>query len=1063
MCLGDETVSMKHAYLISFMLLSVAISLTIGFSPCPADEIRSQGIRLDGTFGATGKPDLPGPDFDIPAEYGKQIGSNLFHSFARFNLNEGETATFSGPASVQNIVSRVTGGEPSWINGMIRSEIQDANLYFLNPTGIVFGTEAALDITGSFYAATADYLRQGEYDRFYSESVDGEILSWAAPTAFGFLGDDPGPITMEGGGKLAENASGGEYAGLAVPEGETISFAGGGIEIRGAFFVTGDGIPQSVGAKLTAPGGQIVLAGLKSSGEVDCETGGGFPVENGGSVRMHDGAVVSASAEAAGSVFIKSGSFFLSDGSKLVSETEDGNGGVIDVRAENVSIRNGGRIDASTTGKGTGAGVVLSALDSVSIENGFVKTDTYSEEDAGNGGQLTIEAANVAVSGENSWIGGESYGGGNGGDIAIHASDSVRFSDFAWIATTSTRFASGKAGNIKIVSPRFTLESGAVVESESNGTGHGGNIHIHADSMNVSNGVVSAKTLEAGGGGSIIVSGADPGLEDDFSQTISLNGPDSRIHAGAIGSGNAGSVSIYTGKLTLANGASATTSTTDTGNAGTIRIFADDVEIDDASISSSSRYGEARVFHFDDARAAEDASESLAETGREGDIMVVGDPETGRTTSYIRGPYGNYWTPMYGGVSFTVDEYAELEGLAQTGFLFEGDMVLVRDSGNGRPAHYVFDGYLYWIRMKNVYDVSDISLRNGFEALSGDITRVNAGNGETEILVRTGEEWVSLFDDGVERSAVHATGDAGNINISATDSIVVSGESEITTSCAGAFQAGKITLETGSLELARNASVSSTSNVFGNAGTIDIRADIASLAGAEITTATHGVGHAGDIFVAVSRISLDDEAAVSSSSDSVGGGAAGRISVFADDSVRMKSGSAFSTEAADTRTLDDDLDRMNGKITINAGNTIYLSGSRIESSVKSGTGNGGDIDANAEFVTMNNAKIAANAWEGRGGNIHVNAGNFVSSADSSVTASSRLGIDGEVFIESPETDVSGDLVVLPENFLEAWHWMKTPCAARSGESAGSFVVKGRDATPTAFDDWRKSPVQTDKN
>lgn len=109
--------SMKHAYLISFMLLSVAISLTIGFSPCPADEIRSQGIRLDGTFGATGKPDLPGPDFDIPAEYGKQIGSNLFHSFARFNLNEGETATFSGPASVQNIVSRVTGGEPSWING----------------------------------------------------------------------------------------------------------------------------------------------------------------------------------------------------------------------------------------------------------------------------------------------------------------------------------------------------------------------------------------------------------------------------------------------------------------------------------------------------------------------------------------------------------------------------------------------------------------------------------------------------------------------------------------------------------------------------------------------------------------------------------------------------------------------------------------------------------------------------------------------------------------------------------------------------------------------------------
>ncbi|MBF0559876.1 MAG: filamentous hemagglutinin N-terminal domain-containing protein, partial [Nitrospirae bacterium] len=113
------------------------------------------GIALDGSFGTKGA--LTGPNYSIPASVGQQTGSNLFHSFGTFNITSAESATFSGPASIQNIISRVTGGQSSSIDGTIHSTINGADLYFINPAGIVFGANAKLDVSGSFHASTADY------------------------------------------------------------------------------------------------------------------------------------------------------------------------------------------------------------------------------------------------------------------------------------------------------------------------------------------------------------------------------------------------------------------------------------------------------------------------------------------------------------------------------------------------------------------------------------------------------------------------------------------------------------------------------------------------------------------------------------------------------------------------------------------------------------------------------------------------------------------------------------------------------------------------------------------
>src|SRR4030095_8425914 len=94
-------------------------------------------VVLDGKFGTSGA--VTGPNYNIQAGMGATRGNNLFHSFSQFSLKAGDIATFTGPPNIQNILSRVTGGRPSSIDGAIRSEIAGANFFFINPSGVLFG------------------------------------------------------------------------------------------------------------------------------------------------------------------------------------------------------------------------------------------------------------------------------------------------------------------------------------------------------------------------------------------------------------------------------------------------------------------------------------------------------------------------------------------------------------------------------------------------------------------------------------------------------------------------------------------------------------------------------------------------------------------------------------------------------------------------------------------------------------------------------------------------------------------------------------------------------------
>ncbi|MGB8168521.1 MAG: filamentous hemagglutinin N-terminal domain-containing protein, partial [Chthoniobacteraceae bacterium] len=135
-----------------------------------------------------------GMDFGITG--GTKVGGNLFHSFDRFNLANGESGTFAGPGDVTNILARVTGARSS-IDGTLRSTIPGANLFFINPRGVLFGPNAKLEIDGSFTATTADYVKLSGGGRFDATTPANDVLIAAPVSTFGFLSSAPAGIQVD--------------------------------------------------------------------------------------------------------------------------------------------------------------------------------------------------------------------------------------------------------------------------------------------------------------------------------------------------------------------------------------------------------------------------------------------------------------------------------------------------------------------------------------------------------------------------------------------------------------------------------------------------------------------------------------------------------------------------------------------------------------------------------------------------------------------------------------------------------------------------------------------------
>ncbi|HHB92125.1 MAG TPA: filamentous hemagglutinin N-terminal domain-containing protein, partial [Thioploca sp.] len=299
----------KNSILISSCKVNLILSIMLLHYSVVAEVI------TDGSLGKS--VNLSGPEFQITSDLGQQYGNNLFHSFQDFNLQSHESAIFSGSNDINNVISRVTGDKPSNIDGLIRSTIPNADFYFLNPHGIMFGSNAKLDIQGSFHASTANYLRLGD-KKFQVDLAKESSLSIAPVEAFGFL-SIPQSITTQD-------------SQLTVPYGETLSLIGGNLAFNGqAEVIQDDKIASSASSWLSAQGGRINIASVASKGEVilnntDLEfnmAGGKITTTN---------SLFDVSGAGSGSIFIRGEQFVMTDSVLQANTLAEQNGQLIDIK-----------------------------------------------------------------------------------------------------------------------------------------------------------------------------------------------------------------------------------------------------------------------------------------------------------------------------------------------------------------------------------------------------------------------------------------------------------------------------------------------------------------------------------------------------------------------------------------------------------------------------------------------------------------------------------------------------------------------------------------------------------
>ncbi|MEC4814305.1 MAG: filamentous hemagglutinin N-terminal domain-containing protein [Scytonema sp. PMC 1069.18] len=945
---------------------------------------QQSNIVPDNTLGAESSQVLPnyqGQPIEVITG-GATRGINLFHSFREFNVSEGRGAYFFSPnADIQNILTRVTGSNRSDILGTLGTFGESpANLFLINPNGIVFGENASLDVQGSLVATTANSVQFGDRGSFNASipQLPSQLLT-INPSAFLFNAIANQRIINRS--RANTNVLGSATMGLQVPNGKSLLLLGGDIDVdSGGLF---------------AFGGRVELGGLSTRGTVGIQENGNnlsfsFPddVER-ADVFFRNDAFVNVSSAGGGNININARNVNFSE-SGLRAGISVGNGtttskaGNIVINAiETVSLTKDSYIFNTLQRRATGkAGDIHINTGYLNLDNGstFV-VSTYGNGDAGN---LFINVSDaVSLTGRNTEIFNDVEPGavGNGGEINIKAG-SLILSERAQIEASvisggrNQPAGRGNAGNVNIdVRGNFSLLGVRDNTSDSNNTaifntlgngsvGAGGNINIKANSVLLTDGgQLGTSTFGRGNAGNILIQATD----DIF---LDKGYVSSLVIRGAVGNG--GNISINSGTLTLNNGALLQTSVQSIfnnepaglGNAGTIKIdVRDAVTVSERGSRISSTVGNGGI-------------------GNGGDISIKAG-------------------------SLFVDHQAE---------------IIASSFGQGDAGSIFIEA------------LDKISFNNGFAFST--IGREAVGNGG-DISIKTG----SLFVNGNGQliASSFGKGDAGNIFIEGRDRVSFNGgsaESDINIGAVG--DSGDINIKAGSLFASNDAFISASTYGRGNSGNITLNAsDSMNLTNAQIfsTVEAGGVGKGGDIDVKASTLSLFDSAQFVTSvrkadeNQLAGQGNAGNINVnvtgavtfsgikngfssgiFSDaetgtigngGSINITSGSLLLSDQAKLLASTHGQGDA-GKISITASDSIFINDARIFSTVEAGgVGNAGDIDINAASLSLQNiAQIqtlvrGANdnlpAARGNAGNVNVNVTGTVAIANNQDKYVSGIG------------------------------------------------------------------------
>lgn len=530
---------------------------------------------------------------------GTQVGRNLFHSFRTFSVPDRGTASFRGISpDVTRIFTRVTGGSVSRINGLLEAldatgAVSRADFFLINPSGILFGRNAALNLGGSFLATTASRVRFQDNLSFTAlDPAGSELLSISVPVGLQFNSTpaSPGLIRNQSRRDLVLDPFGQPIAGgLQVRSGATLALLGQSVELDGGF--------------LTAPAGRIELGSvvrgevrlnllegpLESSleNQMGSEAFGrglaGLDYGNArlGTMRLTNLATVNASGEAGGAIQLRADQIDLAGSSLIVSDTGAANGADITIRANRLTLTDFSLVTATATGSGSGGNIRVAVGQLTADAGGQLSTRALGSGDAGN---LTVAATEqVRLSGRNSVLPDGS------------------FSPTGLFSQTDLG-SGGNGGRLAVTTPLLQLQNGASLATDTSGAGQAGRLEIRADRAELS-GVLRNSS------GAVVLDQGLPLPSGIFADS----------NASATGAG--GAIQLDTASLRLRDGAVVQTNAEGPGNAGRLTIRAADRI--DLSGAAGPDLPPTAIFAASGGLPGQDGGGSSTATGRGGSLRLV--------------------------------------------------------------------------------------------------------------------------------------------------------------------------------------------------------------------------------------------------------------------------------------------------------------------------------------------------------------------------------------------------------------------------------------------------------
>jgi filamentous hemagglutinin family protein len=886
------------------------------------------------------------------------------------------------------------------------------------------------------------------------------------------------------------------------------------------------------GGDLTIRAQSLVVDGSSLGTDSLGATAGVVDFEASGLVKISNGFVSNFSVLGENPVRVKADTFIL-ENSPFLSGTRSGDAGNLDVTARIVELSSGGILGTSTVGDGRAGNVHIIASEGLSLLNSFedfavsgIFTSSigdFSSNTQGNAGTITIDTPRLELT-NGARVNSITFTSGRGGDVTISNANSVSitgersFPVFEEVFQGGTRASGiytntlgsdlclgscGSAGHINMTTDSLALQNGGLIDSGTSNNGQGGNITalvngqallsgtmldgtpggvfsrttgtdpgaggggailLKANSAMIENGAqISASSLGPGTAGSVTIEGtASP------AQSVLIDGFGSGVFTDTQGTGAGGNIFVNANNVTISNGGTLSAETSGTGHGGTIDVFATDtLSIKDASsvasnsnslLEDAGNAGTVRLnAHLIDIQSAI-ISASTVGSGNAGNIVLaantvtLGASESGRALEQ------------------GADVFTRTTGPGQAG------NIMIQ--GNGAPESQTesvtISGFSR-VLSESAFGLSEVqgnagsvSIRAGSFALSENSRLSTASQSSTgdagNINVVASNQVVLTSNSVLSSGAVEfASGDSGQIAVSAPTIIVENG-SQISTNTDFSGNAGEIQLNTNDLQLKIGGQITSSSVInqgapefppSGAAGLITIQglaspaqSVLIDGAGSGIFTNTEGIGAGGNILMNANSVALRNNAQVSSSS--TGTGVAGDINISA--------GSRFSLTNSSVTTEANQSSGGAIKITTNPDATVMLTNSVISASVLDGTGGGGSVDIDPQFVILQNSQITANAVSGPGGNIFITTNLLLPDSTSIISASSQFGQQGTVTIQSPVSPASGKLNPISQKPLITATMVNQRCAALAGGSISSFTVAGRDSLPAEPGGWLSSPL-----